>query len=46
MMSQKIELGQSYTFSDYLKLNYYIEDILAYFGYSFQAETLVLIFDL
>lgn len=41
-MPQKIELAQSYTFSDYLKLNYYIEDIFAYFGYAFQAEALAL----
>lgn len=41
-MSQKIELGQSYTFSDYLKLNYYIEDIFAYFGYAFHSEALAL----
>lgn len=41
-MPQKIELGQSYTFSDYLKLQYYIEDIFAYFGYAFQSEALTL----
>lgn len=41
-MKKAIELGQSYTFSDYSKLNYYREDIFAYFGYSFQSEAVKL----
>ncbi|MDY6781443.1 MAG: hypothetical protein SW833_02630 [Cyanobacteriota bacterium] len=41
-MPQKLNLSQSYTFSDYFKLNFYIEDILTYFGYTFQAEALTL----
>ncbi|MBC6479564.1 MAG: hypothetical protein GDA56_19080 [Hormoscilla sp. GM7CHS1pb] len=41
-MTKAIELGQSYTFSDYSKLNYYREDIFAYFGYSFQSEAVTL----
>lgn len=41
-MKKAIELGQSYTFSDYSKLNYYREDIFAYFGYSFQSEAVTL----
>lgn len=37
-----IQPDQSYTFADYFKLNYDTEDILAYFGYSFAAQSLVL----
>lgn len=33
---------RSYTFSDYFNLNYDVEDILAYFGYSFKVEGLAL----
>ena len=29
-------------FSDYFKLNYYLEDILAYFGYAFELKCLSL----
>lgn len=32
----------SYTFSDYFKLNAYVEDIVAYFGYNFQAQRYLL----
>lgn len=37
-----IQSNQSYTFSDYFKLNYDTEDILAYFGFSFQPQSLIL----
>ncbi|NEO97506.1 MAG: hypothetical protein F6K58_02095 [Symploca sp. SIO2E9] len=37
-----IQPEQSYTFADYFKLNYDIEDIFSYFGYSFQAQLLTL----
>jgi hypothetical protein len=33
---------ESYTFSDYFRLNLEIEDVLAYFGYSFQVQSCVL----
>lgn len=35
-----IQPNQPYTFADYFKLNYDTEDILAYFGYSFQPQQL------
>ena len=37
-----IQPDQSYTFGDYFKLNYDPEEILAYFGYSFQPQSLEL----
>jgi hypothetical protein len=37
-----IQPNQSYSFADYFKLNYDTEDILAYFGYSFQPRSLEL----
>ncbi|MBD2100775.1 hypothetical protein [Leptolyngbya sp. FACHB-261] len=37
-----IQTGQSYTFADYFKLNYEPEDILGYFGYTFQPQALEL----
>lgn len=37
-----IQPDQSYTFADYFNLNYDTEDILAYFGYSFASQSLVL----
>ncbi|NER29309.1 MAG: hypothetical protein F6J89_17205 [Symploca sp. SIO1C4] len=37
-----IQPDQSYNFADYFKLNYDIEDILSYFGYSFQPQLLTL----
>lgn len=37
-----IQPDQSYSFADYFKLNYDTEDILAYFGYSFQPQSLAL----
>jgi hypothetical protein len=37
-----IQPDQSYTFADYFKLNYDPEDILGYFGYSFQPQPLKL----
>lgn len=37
-----IQPDQSYSFADYFKLNYDTEDILAYFGYSFQPQMLAL----
>lgn len=39
-MAQSIELPDSCYFSDYFKLNYYLEDILAYFGYSFELKSI------
>jgi hypothetical protein len=37
-----IQPGQSYTFSDYFKLNFAPQDILAYFGVSLQRRSLQL----
>lgn len=37
-----IQPEQSYTFADYFKLNYDIDDILAYFDFSFQSQSLTL----
>lgn len=37
-----IQPNQSYTLPDYFKLNYDTEDILAYFGNSFQPQSLIL----
>ncbi len=37
-----IQPDQSYTFADYFHLNYDTEDILAYFGYSFASQSLVM----
>ena len=37
-----IEPNQSYTFADYFKLNSEPEEILEYFGYRFQSESLTL----
>lgn len=39
-MVQSIELPSSCYFSDYFKLNYYLEDILAHFGYEFELKSL------
>ncbi|MDQ3250593.1 MAG: hypothetical protein M3Q45_15480 [Chloroflexota bacterium] len=36
MIRQQIEFGASLTFSDYFKLNVEIDELLAYFGYSFE----------
>ena len=41
-MAQKIELPESCYFSDYFKLNYYLEDIVTHFGYSFELKSLPL----
>ena len=41
-MNISITLPDSCNFSDYLKLNYYPEDILNYFGYQLITEELVL----
>ncbi|ESA35573.1 hypothetical protein N836_11280 [Leptolyngbya sp. Heron Island J] len=41
-MAQIIELPESCYFSDYFKLNYYLEDIVTHFGYSFELTSLVL----
>jgi hypothetical protein len=35
---QMITIGGAYTFADYFKLNFDVEDVLASFGYSFQAQ--------
>jgi hypothetical protein len=37
-----IQPDQSLTFADYFKLNYDTEDILAYFGYSLQLQSVSL----
>jgi hypothetical protein len=37
-----IQSDRDYTFSDYFKLDYEPEDVLAYFGYKFKSESLVL----
>jgi hypothetical protein len=42
MIRQTIELPQSCYFSDYFKFNYYPQEILAYFGYTWQVAKLVL----
>lgn len=39
---QVIQPDQPYTFADYFKLNYDTEDVLAYFGYDFQPQSLTL----
>lgn len=41
-MPSVIQPDQAYTFADYFKLNYDTEDVLAYFGYSFQPQSLQL----
>jgi hypothetical protein len=42
MTPRIIPEGASYTFADYFKLNFDVEYILAYFGYSFEAKNLIL----
>ena len=37
-----IESNQSYTFADYFKLNYEPDEIIGYFGYKFQSQSLTL----
>jgi hypothetical protein len=37
-----IDSNQSYTFADYFKLNYEPDEIIEYFGYSFQSQSLTL----
>ena len=37
-MYEVIAEKSSYTFADYYKLNLYVEDLLAYFGYGFHIE--------
>ncbi|MEA5617334.1 hypothetical protein VB711_05700 [Cronbergia sp. UHCC 0137] len=39
---QIIDSNQSYTFADYFKLNYEPEEIIEYFGYKFQPQSLTL----
>ncbi|MTJ23476.1 hypothetical protein FJR06_20000 [Dolichospermum sp. UHCC 0352] len=39
---QIIDSNQSYTFADYFKLNYEPDEIIEYFGYSFQSQSLTL----
>ena len=41
-MAQTIEIPESCYFSDYFKLNYYLEDIVTHFGYSFEPTSLAL----
>ena len=41
-MPSVIQPDQAYTFADYFKLNYDTEDVLAYFGYSFQPQSVTL----
>ena len=41
-MAQIIEIPESCYFSDYFKLNYYLEDIVTHFGYSFELTSLEL----
>ena len=41
-MAQTIELPNSCYFSDYFKLNYYLEDILTHFGYIFELKSITL----
>ncbi len=42
MKRQAITPDTSYTFADYFKLNADVEDVLAYFGYTYVKERLVL----
>ena len=42
MRKKIISPEQSLTFSDYFKLNLYIEDVADYFGYRHQKESLIL----
>ena len=37
-----IDSNQSYTFADYFKLNYEPDEIIEYFGYNFQSQSLTL----
>ena len=37
-----IDPNQSYTFTDYFKLNYEPDEIIEYFGYNFQSQSLIL----
>ena len=37
-----IDSNQSYTFADYFKLNYEPDEIIGYFGYKFQSQSLTL----
>ncbi len=39
---QIIDSNQSYTFADYFKLNYEPDEIIEYFGYNFQSQSLTL----
>ncbi len=39
---QIIDSNQSYTFADYFKLNYEPDEIIEYFGYKFQSQSLTL----
>ena len=39
---QIIDSNQSYTFADYFKLNYEPDEIIGYFGYKFQSQSLTL----
>ena len=39
---QIIDSNQSYTFTDYFKLNYEPDEIIGYFGYKFQSQSLTL----
>jgi len=39
---QIIDSNQSYTFADYFKLNHEPDEIIAYFGYKFQSQSLTL----
>ena len=39
---QIIDSNQSYTFADYFKLNYEPDEIIGYFGYNFQSQSLTL----
>ncbi len=41
-IQQSIQPDKDYTFSDYFKLDYEPEDVLAYFGYEMNSESLVL----
>lgn len=41
-MIRSITLPESLSFSDYFKLNFYPEEILNYFGYSFEKKSLTL----
>ena len=42
-MIRNITLPDSLSFSDYFKLNFYPEEILNYFGYSFEMKLLTFV---